>query len=210
MGPVSTQRQWSDRYVDAFCEHAAQQGLSAPRGAVTELIEKHVRTVAEQLGVTEKTARTHFTIADAQALAHRVTEPFVKEEPGRDLLDLPITHTLPLALAARTIAGLAIAAELSASAAAADLDDVVAAVREPHGLITSWSLLIERAALTGHTSNPDNPDIAVPEAAIDRALRALDRALRHLTAGITPLDGGDPDRLTNALTRNRTALRSEL
>lgn len=207
---VGTSRRWSDRYVDAFCEQAEQLGLTAPRGPVATLIENHVRTVAERLGVTEKTARTNFTIPDAQALARRAAAPFDKEQPGHDLLDLPITHTVPLALAARTIAGLAITAELSASAAGADLDDVVAAVREPQALIASWGLLIERAALSGRTTHPDYPDIAVPEAAIHRAVRELDRGLHHLTDDITPLDGGDPTLLSDALTTNRTALQNEL
>lgn len=204
-------RRWSDEYVDAFCEHAGQHGLTAPRGAVAALIENHVRTVADRPGITEKTARTNFTIADAQSLAGQAVEPFAKEQPGQDLLDLPITHTIPLALAARTIAGLAIAVELSTSAGGSDPGDVLAAHRESQALIAAWGLLIERAALTGHTTSREYPDIAIPEAAIHRALRELDRGLRHLTAaGVTPADGGDPTMLTDALTTNRIALQNEL
>ncbi|CAM3327860.1 HNH endonuclease [Williamsia muralis] len=215
MGRVSTRRQWSDEYVDAFCDQAHQLGLSVPRGAVTELIDDHVRLVATRLGITVKTARSTFSIDDAHALARQAAEPFTHEHPGHDLLDLPITHTIPMALAARTIAGLAITAELAGTAAGPHRDDVLAAVREPHALISAWALLIERAALTAHTTHLDTThlytsDIALPEAAIHRALRHLDRGLHHLAAGITTLDGGDPHLLTEALTRNHTALHNEL
>ena len=147
---------------------------------------------------------------DARALVRQAAEPFANEHLGHDLLDLPITHTIPMALAARTIAGLAITAELAGTATGPDRDDVLAAVREPHALISAWALLIERAALTGPTTNLDTSDIALPEAAIHRALRQLDRGLPPPAAGIPPLDGGDPHLLTEALTRNHTALHHEL
>lgn len=156
----------------------------------------------------EDAARAQLTVEDVRALARETAAPFAKEQPGHDLLDLAITHTVPLALAARTVAALAIAAELAASASTPDRRAALDAVREPQALIVAWALLIERTATTD--AEPFDSAIAVPEAALHRALRELDRARTRLAHGITPLDGGNPDHLSHALATDITALHAEL
>ena len=192
--------------MDVFCAEAHRLGLRAPRAAIARLLDGQVRAHAARFGVTEAAARATVTAEDVRALAREVAEPFAKEQPGRDVLDLPVTHTVPLALAARTVAALAIVTDLAAAAAVGDGDGpaLLEAVHEPTALIVAWALLIERAATTNDLR------VALPEAAIHRAVRELDRGRTHLAAGTGPLDDGDPDRLAHTLALDIAALRAEL
>ena len=45
---------------------------------------------------------------------------------------------------------------------------------------------------------------------LDVLVREFERGRTHLASGITPLDGGDPDALSNAFAGNIAALREEL
>lgn len=207
---VSSRENWSDEYIDVFLAEAGRHGLAAPRTAVAGIIDQHTAQVAARLGVTVKAARSRICVDDIRDMARQASEGLAKEEPGEDLLELPVTHTVPLAVVARTVAGLAIASELAAAAADAGLErgDIVHAGREATALIAAWSLMVERTATDHDTAGV--LVVAVPEAALHRAVRELERATVHLDNGIIPLDGGDPDRLRLALVDNITALRGEL
>ncbi|MFF0817175.1 hypothetical protein ACFYVR_18750 [Rhodococcus sp. NPDC003318] len=203
---------WSDEFIDVFLDEAGRHGLTAPRTAVAGIIDRHTAQVAARLGVTVTTARTRISVDNIRDMAREASVGFAKEEPGQGLLDIPVTHTVPLAVAARTVVGLTITSELATAAAAAaarlDREAIVHAGREATALIAAWSLMIERTATDNDTTGV--LVVAVPEAAIHRALRELARATVHLDAGVILLDGDDPDRLRAALSGNITALLGEL
>ncbi|WP_345343702.1 hypothetical protein [Rhodococcus olei] len=207
---MSPRNNWSDEFIDVFLDEARRHGLTAPRTTVAGIIDRHTAQVALRLGVTVNTARTRISEGDIRDMAREASAGFAKGEPGQELLDIPVTHTVPLAVVARTLACLAATSELAITAAAARLDreDIGHAGGKATALIAAWSLMIERTA----TDNDHDGvlAVAVPEAAIHRALRELARATVHLDAGALPLDGGDPDLLRAALGDNITALLGEL
>lgn len=207
---VSPRNNWSDEFIDVFLDEAGRHGLTAPRTAVAGIIDRHTAQVALRLGVTVKTARARISVDDIRDITREASAGFARGEPGQELLDIPVTHTVPLAIAARTLACLAITSELAVTAAAArvDRDDIGHAGSKATALIAAWSSMIERTATDN--GNDGVQAVAVPEAAIHRALRELARATVHLDAGARPLDGGDPDLLRAALGDTITALLGEL
>jgi hypothetical protein len=194
-----------DQRTDVFLAEASAHGLQAPRKAVASLIETALSRVALRMRITPRSARQYFSDDEVRALVHDAASSMTAQAPGQQLIDLDPTHTVPIALAGRTVAGLAIITEL-ATTAGADLDrhELINELNQTLSLITEWGTAIEAAASTEQTS------VAVHEAAIHRTVREFERGRTHLASGITPLDGGDPDALSNAFAGNIAALREEL
>jgi hypothetical protein len=202
---VVSPRSWLDQRTDVFLAEASAHGLHAPRKAVASLIDAAVSRVALRMRITPRSARQYVSDDDVRALVHDAAESMTAEAPGTQLADLDPTHTVPIALAGRTVAGLAIITELATSAGT-DLDrgELINELNQTLSLITEWGTAIEAAATA------DNPAVEVHEAAIHRTVREFERGRTHLGSGITPLDGGDPDALSDAFAGNITALRAEL
>lgn len=188
-----------------FLDEANSRGLAAPRKVVSALIETAVNEVAVRMSITPVTARKYFTDDDVRALVHSAAESMSAEAPGAQLSDLDPTHTVPTALAGRTVAGLAIITELAASVGlGSEKADLVHELAQTLSLITAWGISIETAAKAGRHVG------AVHEAAIHRTIREFERGKAYLAEGIVPLDGGDPNALAHAFDENVAALRGEL
>lgn len=185
-------------------DEAAAHGFNASRTAVAALIDTAVTRAAIRAGVTHRAAQKNYS-DDVRTLVRGAADSLAAEAPGTQLADLRPTHTVPVALAGRTASGLAILTELAASAAGPDRRELVHGLNQALSLITEWGVVIEEAATTTHQHH-----VAVPEAAIHRTIREFERGGYHLAAGITPLDGGDPDSLAQAFDHNIAELRREL
>ncbi|WP_338891369.1 hypothetical protein [Rhodococcus sovatensis] len=205
-------RSWIDNKVDVFLAEAHPLGLTAPRAGVATLIERSVERAALLTGVTARTARQGFTDDHVRDLVRTAAEDLAAEVPGTQLDDLPATHTVPVALAARTTAGLAIVTELVASAAGPDRDDLLAGLRQSLSLITTWGALIEGATAARSAPSPTGAEkvIEAPEALLHRSIRELERGRTALAGGTVPRDGGDPIGLAAALGSNAEDLTAEL
>lgn len=205
-------RSWIDNKVDVFLAEAQPLGLTAPRAGVATLIERSVERAALLTDVTARTARRSFTDDQVRELVRAAADDLAAEVPGTQLDDLPVTHTVPVALAARTTAGLAIVTELVASAAGPDRDDLLGGLQQSLSLITTWGALIEGATAAVPDSFPTGAGtvLEAPEALLHRSIRELERGRTTLAAGTVPRDGGDAIALAEALGSNIGALAAEL
>lgn len=177
-------------------------GLTCAREAIAEQIQERVRAVAMAMGITEVSARREFTDDMIRAMARRIAEELQAEQPGSDPLELPRTHTVPIGLAGRTSAGLAIVAQLTITNSARAGVSVHQA-SQAIALIVSWGILTERSM--------EHPSVvAVPEALLHRTIRELGKAISLLDRGALPDDGGDPVVLRKELANNIVMLEGEL
>lgn len=205
LGAVSPRRSWLDQQTDVFLAEASAHGLSAPRTAVSSLIDNTVNRVALRMRITPVTARKYFSDDDVRALVHTTAASMAAEAPAAHLADLAPTHTVPVAAAGRTVAGLAIITELAASAGIElEHHELMHALNQTLSLLTEWGAAIEEAAWSEQAS------VSVHEAVIHRTVRELERGKTHLASGTAPLDGGDPEALARAFNSNITALSAEL
>ncbi|NNH73804.1 hypothetical protein HLB23_28790 [Nocardia uniformis] len=202
--PVSPRKTWLDGRVDVFLDESRHLGLTCSRDPVRHEIEMRVSAVAATLRVSEATAQREFDDHTIREMARRMSTVLEAEKPGSDLLTLPPTHTVPTAIAGRTSAGLAIVAELAATADLPNLDENAAdTMHQAIALICTWGIMTERSS-----SLPGM--VAVPEALIHRTIRELARGIHRLDSGTVPYDGGDPDELRAALEDNIRQLRNEV
>lgn len=192
--------------VDLFLDELRSQGLNAPRSGVAAIIQNRVDAVAATLRISGTAARRYVTEDSVRELARGSAATLFQEAPGADLLELPATHTVRLGLAGRTVSGLAIVTELATTAHAPDSQDMQHAAGQGLTLLTTWGLLLERAA--AHSASDGT--VPVPEALIHRTVRELERGVTHVLSGVHPLDGGDPDALREALESNVMDLNDEL
>ena len=84
----------------------ARIGLTVPTDQLEDLITDRVAAVAEQMHITERTARRYFDHDTLHALAREMALSIKEEAPGADLLTLPRTIAMPLATLGATIAAL--------------------------------------------------------------------------------------------------------
>ncbi len=197
-------KSWLDERVEVFLDETQRHGLTVPRGRVAEVIVENVRSVAAAMHVTELVARRQFTDDTVRELARTSTSMFLDATPGSDPLHLLGSHAVSYGIAGHTIASLAVVAGLSVTAAGAPSPDAPLPTGPPGhqalGLLTAWALLIERA------SNQSTAFVAVPAALILRSVRELRAGLTHLGQGVVPHLGGDPDKLSVALTADIATL----
>ncbi|MFV9452083.1 hypothetical protein ACNJ7E_01165 [Rhodococcus sp. NM-2] len=84
----------------------ARIGLTVPTDQLEVLLTERVAAVAEQMHITERTARQYFDHDTLRTLARDLALIIKDEAPGADLLALPRTTAMPLATLGATIAAL--------------------------------------------------------------------------------------------------------
>lgn len=88
-------------------------GLTIPQDAAEQLLRERVRAVAAQMHITEPSARRYLTEDTLRSIAEQIAVSLAEERPGSPPLQAPRTIRTPLAVAGRTVAGLAEAARLA-------------------------------------------------------------------------------------------------
>jgi hypothetical protein len=99
-------RTWLDSKTDVFLEELAASGMHLDRQRAGELITGQVHAVAALMRVTGATARTYLGDETVKDMARRMLFEVAGEQPGADLLEVPRTVPLPLALVGITVAAL--------------------------------------------------------------------------------------------------------
>ncbi|MGW5152923.1 hypothetical protein [Rhodococcus koreensis] len=159
-------------------EELARIGLTVPTDRLEALLTDRVAAVAEQMHITERTARQYFDHDTLRTLARELALSIKDEAPGADLLTLPRTIPMPLPTLGATIAALVEAAALArantgegepATAMAListlgvltrDHDGDLPTVRVPAPLLIRAARLIENTADLVHHGCPLPPDVA--------------------------------------------------
>ena len=108
-------RTWLDSKIDVFVEELAASGMHLDRQRAGELITGQVRAVAALMAVTEATARSYLGDEAIKDMARRMLFEVAGERPGADLMEVPRTVPLPLALVGITVAALAEAMQVRAA-----------------------------------------------------------------------------------------------
>jgi hypothetical protein len=108
-------RTWPDSKTDVFLEELAASGMHLDRQRAGELITGQVHAVAALMRVTGATARTYLGDETVKDIARRMLFEVAGEQPGADLLEVPRTVPLPLALVGITVAALAEAMQVRAA-----------------------------------------------------------------------------------------------
>ena len=105
----------ADSKIDVFLEELAASGMHLDRQRAGELITGQVRAVATLMSVTRATARTYLGDEVIKDMARRMLFEVAGERPGPDLMEVPRTVPLPLALVGIAVAALAEAMQVRAA-----------------------------------------------------------------------------------------------
>ncbi|EID77840.1 hypothetical protein W59_21648 [Rhodococcus opacus RKJ300 = JCM 13270] len=81
--------------ASALGEELARIGLTVPTDRLEALLTDRVAAVAEQMHITERTARRYFDPHALRTLARELALRIKEEAPGVDLLTLPRTIAVP-------------------------------------------------------------------------------------------------------------------
>ena len=180
-------RTWLDHKVDALVEELAASSMHLDRQRAGELITDRVRAVAALMRVTEPTARKYLDDETIRDMARRMLFEFAGEQPGADLMAVPRTVPLALALVGIIVAALAEAMQVRAANEPSDrLGDVVAT----YGQTLSGFGQITAAAAPGQAG--DSAEIMFPPALLRRAARYISNAA-DLAANGGKLPDGVPE-----------------
>jgi hypothetical protein len=180
-------RTWLDSKIEVFLEELDASGMHLDRQRAGELITDQVHAVAAMMRVTEATARTYLDDETVKDMARRMLFGVVGEQPGADLLEVPRTVPLPLALVGITVAALAEAMQ-------------VRAANEPPGhltdVITTYAQTLSGLGQITAGAAPEqagNPaEVLFPAALLRRAARYISGAA-DLAANGGQLPGGIPE-----------------
>ncbi|MFE5707331.1 hypothetical protein [Rhodococcus koreensis] len=153
----------------------ARIGLTVPTEQLEGLLTDRVAAVAEQMHITERTARQYFDHDTLRTLARELALSIKEEAPGADLLTLPRTIAMPLPTLGATIAALVEATAL----AGADKD--------PDQPAQAMALISTLGVLT-RDHDGDLPTVWVPEPLLMRAARLIENtaALVHHGCALPP------------------------
>jgi hypothetical protein len=176
-----------------------RRGLTLPDGAAEHILADHITAIAKRLRITDRHAmQTYLTDETIDQLVDKC----LQAKAERDIeVDLASPLLLPIAHAARIIAGLGMA--ITAATTSADHNNATTAIREASDTLTNIALALSHAADTGHALI--NPATAV-------AARAeLTRFADHLADGTwtIPDDAdhhNDPERADQRRQRLRDAV----
>ncbi|WP_124390504.1 hypothetical protein [Rhodococcus wratislaviensis] len=150
----------------------ARIGLTVPTNQLEDLLTERVAAVAEQMRITERTARQYFDHDTLRTLARELALCIKEEAPGADLLTLPRTAAMPLSTLGATIAALggadkdpdesatAMALISTLGVLARDHDGDLPAVWVPEPLLMRAARLIENTTDLVHQGCPLPPDVA--------------------------------------------------
>jgi hypothetical protein len=152
---------WVSTTASTLGGELARIGLTVPTDQLEDLITDRVAAVAEQMRITERTARRYFDHDTLRTLAHEIALSIKDEAPGADLLTLPRTIAMPLPTIGSTIAALVEAAAL------ADADT------DPDKPATAVALISTLGVLT-RDHDGDLPTVWVPEPLLMRAARLIE------------------------------------
>ncbi|MGF6889593.1 hypothetical protein ABIA39_009080 [Nocardia sp. GAS34] len=199
---MSPRRTWQDGRVGLLLAELDKHGLSMSRDHAAEAIRGRVVAVAAQLGVTEKTARTYLTDDVVHDIAHKLAASFAHEAPGQNPLELGATHTVPTSLVGRTVAGLAIVAQLIVTDEPTGTNKLAFNVRQTTALISDWGISLERTS--------DQAAVYVHESLIHRTIREFEKGIARLDDDTDRHLDSDPVPLREALEDNVMQLRKEL
>ncbi len=86
---------WVRTTASALGEELARIGLTVPTDRLEALLTDRVAAVAEQMHITERTARRYFDPHALRTLARELALRIKEEAPGVDLLTLPRTIAVP-------------------------------------------------------------------------------------------------------------------
>jgi hypothetical protein len=177
-------RTWLDQKVDALLEEIAASGMDLDRQRAGELITDRVRAIAALMGVTAPTARKYLDEETVRDMARRMLFEFAAEQPGADLLEMPRTVPVPLALVGISVAALAEAMQVRAANEPADrLGGVVAT----YGQMLSGFGQITAEAAPGQAAN--SATAMFPPALLRRAARYIGNAADLAASGGNLPDG---------------------
>ncbi|MDF3311922.1 hypothetical protein P3H15_43895 [Rhodococcus sp. T2V] len=152
---------WVSTTASTLGEELARIGLTVPTDRLEALLTDRVAAVAEQMRITERTARQYFDHDTLRTLARDLALSIKEEAPGADLLTLPRTIPMPLPTLGATIAALV---EVTALAGAdKDPDEPVAAMA-----------LISTLGVLTRDHDGDRPTVWVPEPLLLRAARLIE------------------------------------
>ena len=152
---------WLSMTAAALGGELARIGLTVPTDQLEDLLTDRVAAVAEQMHITERTARQYFDHDTLHALAREMALSIKEEAPGADLLTLPRTIAMPLITLGATIAALVEATAL----AGADKD--------PDQPAQAMALISTLGVLT-RDHDGDHPTVWVPEPLLMRAARLIE------------------------------------
>ncbi|MDJ0420735.1 hypothetical protein [Rhodococcus opacus] len=189
---------WLSTTASTLSGELARIGLTVPTDQLEYLLADRVAAVAEQMHITERTARRYFDHDTLRTLAHDMALSIKEEAPGADLLTLPRTIAMPLPTLGATIAALVEAAAL----AGADKD--------PGEPATAMALISTLGVLT-RDHNGDLPTVWVPEPLLMRAARLIENTADLVHHGCPlPPDVAEDVRphLQNALRNDAARLRA--
>lgn len=201
---MSPRHTWIDSRADVLLAALKEFGLTVSREQAVTQVREHLAFVAGQLRVTEKTARNYITDEVVRAQAAAVARSLAEEAPGADPGQLDPTHTVPITLVGKTIAGLAIVATLihHPEQPGNDIADRLNA-EQVADLLVMWGASISRAGAPV-------AEVRVHSALIHRTIRELRNGVHRIDSGARPRDDGDPAELRTALDGNADDLAAEL
>lgn len=189
---------WLGHGTAVVLEELSNFGLIAAREHVSDMLGRHVATLATSLGITEKSVQHHVDDENLRELARHMAVELAAEQPGADLLAQPRNIPVPFKALARLLTALAEAAHVRVENA-----DAVGA----HGAMQMVSLLGQ--VLYDIPSAPRG-DVLLPQAALARAARVLDATALLLRQGaaVSPdLPAGSDTGLATAFSRDADKLR---
>ncbi|MDI9940647.1 hypothetical protein QM806_35390 [Rhodococcus sp. IEGM 1351] len=152
---------WVSTTASILGEELARIGLTVPTDRLEDLLADRVAAVAEQMRITERTARRYFDHHTLRTLARELALSIKDEAPGADLLTLPRTIAMPLPTLGATIAALVEVAALAGANTGPD---------EP---ATAMALISTLGVLT-RDHDGDLPTVFVPEPLLMRAARLIE------------------------------------
>lgn len=163
---------WVSTTASALGEELARIGLTVPTDRLEHLLTDRVAAVAEQMRITERTARQYFDHHALRTLARELALSIKDEAPGADLLTLPRTIAMPLPALGATIAALVEVAALTGTN------------RGPDQPATAMALISTLGVLT-RDHDGDLPTVRVPEPLIVRAVRLIENTANLVHQGCT-------------------------
>lgn len=100
-------RTWLDDHLDALLDELRSFDLNVPRATAAELLRDQVQSLAQDMDVSERTARGYITPEMIRDLARTLAFSIVDEHPGADVFALPRNAVLPWAGLGRLFTALA-------------------------------------------------------------------------------------------------------
>lgn len=189
---------WLGHSTAVVLEELSNFGLVAAREHVSEMLGRHVATLATSLGITEKSVQHQIDDDNLRELARHMAVELAAEQPGADLFAQPRNIPVPFNSLARLVTALAEAAHVRVENA-----DAVGA----HGAMQIVSLL---GQVLYDLPGAPRGAVLLPQAALARAARVLEataQLMRHGASVSPDLPAGSDTGLAAAFTRDADRLR---